>query len=209
MFHKNVAIFKNIGLGLVFLFGIISCEKDFEDIAVDLIDNKAFSVGDTLIEIISYNKNMVSSRVDNNDGRKIPLSLLGVSQDKDFGWMKSALISQLRLPLLGVNFGDNVIIDLVVVDMPYLVKDTVVIKEITADKDTIYENVKALDSIYGNRDREYNITVNELGTFLNTLDPLDPSKGMKYYSDKDYMIKDLLHIGNFKPNVNDTVLYVE
>ncbi len=209
MFHKNLTIFKNLGLGLVFLFGIISCEKDFEDIAVDLIDNKAFSVGDTLIEIISYNKNMVSSRVDNNDGRKIPLSLLGVSQDKDFGWMKSALISQLRLPLLGVNFGDNAIIDLVVVDMPYLVKDTVVIKEITEDKDTIYEKVKALDSIYGNREREYNITVNELGTFLNTLDPQNPTKGMKYYSDRDYIIKDLLHSESFIPNVNDTVLYVE
>ena len=209
MSNKNVTIFKNIGLGLVFLFGIISCEKDFEDIAVDLIDNKAFSVGDTLLEIISYNKNIISSRVDNNEAGKVPLSLLGVYQDKDFGYLKSALISQLSLPILGVNFGDNAVIDLVVVDMPYLLKDTVVIKEITEDKDTIYENVKALDSIYGNRDREYNITVNELGTFLNTLDPLNPSKGMKYYSDKDYMIKDLLHHGSFKPNVNDTVLYVE
>lgn len=209
MSNKNVTIFKNIGLGLVFLFGIISCEKDFEDIAVNLIDNKAFSVGDTLLEIISYNKNIMSSRVDNNETGKVPLSLLGVYQDNDFGYMKSALISQLSLPIIGVDFGDNAIIDLVVVDMPYLLKDSVVISEITEDKDTIYETVSALDSIYGNRKMEYNITVNELGTFLNTLDPLDPSKGMKYYSDKDYMIKDLLHTGNFKPNVNDTVLYVE
>ncbi len=209
MSNKNVTIFKNIGLGLVFFFGIISCEKDFEDIAVNLIDNKAFSVGDTLLEIISYNKNVMSSRVDNNEAGKVPLSLLGVYQDNDFGYMRSALISQLKLPILGVNFGDNAVIDLVVVDMPYLLKDTLVIKEITEDKDTIYERVKSLDFIYGNRKMEYNITVNELGTFLNTLDPLDPSKGMKYYSDKDYLIKDLLHTGSFKPNVNDTVLYVE
>jgi len=209
MSNKNVTIFKNIGLGLVFLFGIISCEKDFEDIAVDLIDNKAFSVGDTLLEIISYNKNIMSSRVDNNEVGKVPLSLLGVYQDNDFGYMKSALISQLSLPIIGVNFGDNAVIDLVVVDMPYLLKDSVIISEITEDKDTIYETVSALDSIYGNRKMEYNITVNELGTFLNTLDPLNPSKRMKYYSDKDYLIKDLLHTGSFKPNVNDTVLYVE
>ena len=209
MLNKYTAIFKNVGLGLIFLFGIISCEKDFEDIAIDLIDNKAFSVGDTLLEIISYNRNIVSSRADNNDSRNQPLSLLGVSQDRNFGQMKSALISQLRLPVIGVNFGDNAVIDLVVLDIPYLLKDTIVIKEITEDKDTIYEKVKSLDSIYGNREREYNITVNELGTFLNTLDPQDPSRKMKYYSDKDFIINDLLHSDNFKPNVNDTVLYVE
>ena len=209
MSHKNVTIFKNIGLGLVFLFGIVSCEKDFENIAIDLVENKAFSVGVDTFEIVAYNKNILSSRVDNNDSRKQPLSLLGIHQDNDFGLMKSALISQISLPFTGVNFGDNVDIDLVVVDMPYLLKDTLVIKEITDNKDTIYESVKALDSIYGNRNREYDITVNELGTFLNTLDPQDPSRRMKYYSDKDYVIKDLLYTGGFKPNVNDTVLYVE
>lgn len=218
MSNKNVAIFKNIGLGLVFLFGIISCEKDFEDIAVDLVDNKAFSVGDTLLEIISYNKNIMSSRVDNNETGKIPLSLLGTYQDTDFGNIKSALISQLRLPVVGVNFGDNAVIDLVVVDLPYFstrdgnqdAKDPDT-GDIINDEDGNPIQVPnfILDSVYGNKTQEYNITVNELGTFLNTLDPQDPSKGMKYYSDRDYVIKDLLHTGSFKPNVNDTVLYVE
>ena len=218
MSHKNVTIFKNIGLGLVFLFGIVSCEKDFEDIAIDLVDNKAFSVGVDTFEIVAYNKNILSSRVDNNDSRKQPLSLLGVNQDKDFGWMKSALISQLRMPITGVNFGDNVVIDLVVIDIPYFsTRDG---NQDAIDPDT-GETIKddegnpiqvpnfKLDSIYGNMDQQYNITVNELGTFLNTLDPQDPTKGMKYYSDRDYEIRDLLHSDDFEPNVNDTVLYVE
>ncbi len=209
MFNKNATIFKNIGLGLLFLFGIVSCEKDFEDIAIDLVDNKAFSVGVNTFEIIAFNSNISSSRVDNNNILKQPLSLLGVNQDNDFGYMKSALISQLRLPVVGVDFGDNAIIDLVVIDMPYLLKDSVIISEITEDNDTIYESISALDSIYGKRKTEYNITVNELGTFLNTLDPQNPSKEMQYYSDKDYQIKDLLYSESFKPNVNDTVLYVE
>lgn len=218
MFNKYVTIFKNVGLGLIFLFGIVSCEKDFEDIAVDLVENKAFSVNDTLLEIISYNKNIISSRVDNNNGLKQPLSLLGVSQDNDFGLMKSTLISQLGLPLIGVNFGDNAVIDLVVLDMPYFStrdgqKDAVdpdtgeIIKD--DDDNPIQVPNFELDSVFGNRDMQYTLTVNELGTFLNTLDPEDPSKGMKYYSDRDYLIKDLLYTGNFKPNENDTVLYVE
>ena len=100
MSNKNVTIFKNIGLGLIFLFGIISCEKDLEDIAVDLAGEKPFNVGDTLVDIIAYNVNVDSSRTDNNDLSNEPLYLLGVDRDANFGLLKSDLITQLFLPLL-------------------------------------------------------------------------------------------------------------
>ena len=119
MLNKNVTIFKNIGLGLMFLIGIVSCEKDFEDIAIDLIDNRTFSVGVDTIDIIAYSKNRESSRVDNNEFSKQPMSLLGVNQDPVFGYLKSDLISQIYLPILGVDFGENAVIDLVVLDIPY------------------------------------------------------------------------------------------
>lgn len=209
MLNKIMTNIKNIGIVFILLIGIISCEKDFEDIAIDLVNNNKFSVGDTTIEIITYNVNVEKNRVDNNDFNNQPLSLLGVSNDIDFGHLKATLISQLSLPAFGADFGDNAIIDLVVLDIPYLIKDTIVIQEITAENDTIYESIKVLDSIYGNRNIEYNITVNELGTFLNVLDPLDPTKGQEYYSGKDYQLKDLIYSDNFKPNVNDTVLYVD
>jgi len=218
MFNKNVTIFKSIGLGLVLLFGIVSCEKDFEDIAIDLIENKAFSVGVDTINIVAYNNNILSSRVDNNDVRNQPLPLLGVYQDKDFGHLKSAVISQLSLPIVGVNFGDNAIIDLVAVDFPYFStrdgnQDAVdpITGDIINDEDGNPIQVPnfTLDSIYGNKKLPYNISVYELGTFLNTLDPQDPSKGMKYYSDKDYDRKDQLFSNDFLSNRNDTVLYVE
>ncbi|MDH3321432.1 MAG: DUF4270 domain-containing protein [Flavobacteriaceae bacterium] len=208
MSNRIMTSIKNIGLVLMLFFGIVSCEKDFEDIAIDLVDNDKFSVGNDTIEIIAYNSNVEKSRVDNNNLNKQPLSLLGVNSNKDFGYIKSVLISQLSLPLTGVNFGGHPSIDKVVLDMPYLVKDTIVIKEITDDRDTIYESVKTLDSIYGNRNKEYQITVSELGTFLNTLDPEDPTKGQEYYSDRSYEIKDQIYSGNFKPDVNDTVIYI-
>ncbi|MCK4561566.1 MAG: DUF4270 domain-containing protein [Flavobacteriaceae bacterium] len=208
MSNKIMTNIKNIGIVLILLFGIISCEKDFEDIAIDLVGNNKFTVGKEIVEVIAYNVSIEKERVDNNNFDKQPLSLLGVNSNDDFGYLKATLISQLSLPITGVDFGDNPIIDLVVLDIPYLVKDTIVIKEITVDNDTIYETVKSLDSIYGNREIEYNITVNELGTFLNVLDPLDPTKGQEYYSDRDYQLKDQIYSDNFKPNVNDTVLYV-
>jgi len=209
MSNKIMTNIKNIGIVFILIFGIVSCEKDFEDIAIDLVNNNKFLVGDTTISIIAYNTNVEKNRVDNNDFNKQPLSLLGVNNDTDFGHLKATLISQLSLPAFGVDFGDNAIIDLVVLDIPYLIKDTIVIKEITTDNDTIYESIKALDSIYGNREIAYDITVNELGTFLNVLDPLDPTKEQKYYSDKEYQLKDQIYSDSFKPNVNDTVLYVD
>ena len=130
MSKKMMTSMVYIGLGIVLFFGIVSCEKDFEDIAIDLVDNDKFSVGDSIFEIIAYNFNVEKSRVDNNDFNKQPLSLLGVNKNEDFGYLKAALISQLSLPGTPVDFGSNPSIDKVVLDIPYLVKDTVVIKEI-------------------------------------------------------------------------------
>jgi hypothetical protein len=218
MSNRNVTIFRNIGLGLILFFGIISCEKDLEDIAVDLAGEKPFSVGDSLLEIITYNVNIDSSRVDNNDFLKQPLSLLGVDQNANFGNLKSALLSQLFLPNTGVDFGDNAVIDLVVLDIPYFAtrdgeQDAVdpITGEPINDEDGNPLQVPnfELDSVYGNTSQEFNISVYELGTFLNVLDPLDPTKSKTYYSNKDFILLDNLFSDDFKINRNDTVLYVE
>jgi uncharacterized protein DUF4270 len=216
MSNKIMTSFKYIGIGVISLLGIISCEKDLEDIAVDLVGEKPFKVGDSLIEIIAYNDNLDSSRVDNNSNKR-PIYLLGVNQDMDFGYLKSTVISQLFLPATGVDFGDNAVIDLVVLDIPYFAtrdgeQDAIDPETgdpiLDEDNNPIQVPNFKLDSIYGNKSLEYNITVNELGTFLNTLDPLNPTKTKTYYSNRNYELKDQIFSGNFIPNRNDTVLYV-
>ncbi len=218
MSSKKNAIFRNIGVGIIFLLGIVSCEKDLEDIGVDLTGQKPFNVGDTILEVIAYNRNVDSSRVDNNSTQNIPLYLLGVNSNSTFGSLKSDLISQLYLPAVGADFGDNAVIDRVVLDIPYFSTrdgNQDAVDPITGgpiedtNGDTIQVPNFSLDSIYGNQDLEYQISVFELGTFLNSLDPDDPTKAKTYYSDKEYVKNDKIHEGNFKPNRNDTVLYVE
>ncbi|UCE92556.1 MAG: DUF4270 domain-containing protein [Flavobacteriaceae bacterium] len=219
---KRIAIFKNIGLGLIFLLGIVACEKDLEDIAVDLTGQRPFDVGDSIFEVIAYHRNIDSSRVDNNEPENAqlnaPLGLLGVNSDMNFGTMNSDLISQVLLPLTGADFGDNAIIDRVVLDIPYFatrdgdqgaVDPDTGLPIFNEGGDTLQVPNFTLDSIYGNEDLEYQIAVFELGTFLNSLDPDDPTKPKSYYSDKEYILKDELFSGEFKPNRNDTVLYVE
>lgn len=218
MTSKATTIFRNIGLGFLVLLGIISCEKDLEDIAVDLTGQKPFGVGDTIFEVISYHKNIDSSRVDNNDEDRTPLYLLGVNANSTFGSLKSDLITQVGLPLTGVDFGDNPIIDRVVLDIPYFSTEDGEQGAVDPDTglpiydeagDTIFVPNFRLDSIYGKTDVAYKVSVYELGTFLNTLDPEDPTKPKAYYSDKDYLLRDEIHEGDFLPNRNDTVLYVE
>ncbi|MEN8125770.1 MAG: DUF4270 domain-containing protein [Bacteroidota bacterium] len=216
MINNNIGIIKNVVLVLLLFLGITACERDIENIGVDLIDNGKFKVGDTLFEIIAYNINIDSSRVDNNNSS--PGYLMGVNHNTNFGHLKSSVASQLRLPDIGVNFGDNAIIDLVVLDIPYYAtkdtvqyaKDPITGEELVDDEgNKIITPSYSLDSIYGNTDIEFEIKISELETFLNVLDPEDPTKNKAYFSDKEYQISNELYLGDFKPNRNDTVLYVE
>ncbi len=185
---------KYVGLFTLILLSIVACEKDFENIGVGLVDNNQFETKVETFEIIAYNKNVDSSRVDG-----IPEYLLGIYKDDNFGLIKASYIGQVGLTT-PLDFGENVSIDAVVLDIPYYVtRDT---NNVDGTPDFI------LDSIIGDQDLEYNLSVYELGTFLNTLDPQDPSKAKKYYSDEEYIEKTLLYTGAFKPNKNDTVLYV-
>jgi len=206
MYSNRIAIFRNIGVGLIFLFGIVSCEKDLEDIAVDLTGQRPFDVGDSIFEVVAYNRNIDSSRVDNNNPEKDVLYLLGVNTNGTFGTLKSDLISQVLLP------------NLVVLDIPYFstrdgdqnAKDPDTGLPIFDEAgDTLMVPNFTLDSIYGNTDLAYKISVFELGTFLNSLDPDDPTQSKSYYSDKEFVKNDWLHESDFTPNRNDTVLYVE
>jgi len=178
MLSKRTTIFRNVGLGFILLLGIISCEKDLEDIAVDIAGQRPFDVGDSIFEIIAYHNNIDSSRVDNNDQQKVPLYLLGVNSNNTFGSLKSDLITQVHLPLTSVDFGTNPIIDKVVLDIPYFSTrdgDQAATDPDTGSPildesgDTISAPNFILDSIYGKQNLAYNISVSELGTFLNRI----------------------------------------
>jgi hypothetical protein len=194
MSTKIVNSIKYIGVLTLVLSSIIACEKDFENVGVGLVDNNLFTPDVETFEVISYNEDLEKSRVDNVTNR-----LLGVYNHSDFGLLKSSIISQLNLG--EIKFSDNMSIDTIILDIPYFAT-----KQKKNSDGT--PNFK-LDSIVGKQDVEFNIKVHELGTFLNVLDPVDPSKNKKYYSDDTYTRKALLYSGMFKPNKNDTLLEVK
>ncbi len=182
----------------VVLFAVIACEKDFEDIGVNLVDNNLFNTKDTTFEIVANTRNVDSSRVD-----LLPRYTLGVYRDNEFGLLESSIVTQVGLPasLSTLDFGLNPVLDTVIFEIPYF-----------AVNDEPFDDGKPnfiLDSVYGDINTKYELRVSELQTFLNTLDPEDPTKLKSYYSDEEYLAKTTFFaIDTFTPNPLDTVLYV-
>ena len=199
MTTKVVNLIKYISLSAFVFLAIISCEKTIDNIGVNLVNNNNFNSSDITTDVVAENKNI----------DKVPISnlgqfLLGVYNDDEFGKLKASIITQLALPTTGsgYTYGTNSKIDSVLISIPY-----------QATKLNNYPDGKpqfSIDSVIGNPNNEFKLSVYELKTFLNTLDPNDPSKLEIYYSDKVFdKSNTALYSENFKINPNDTVSYIK
>ncbi len=198
MTTKVVKALKYAGLFSAIFFTIISCEKEIESIGVNLVDNNNFNTNTLPTNVLTNTINV--ERVIANG---LPQFLLGVYSDPEFGKLKASIVTQLSLPsvLDEYNYGDNYIIDSVIIDIPY-----------QSTLDTVANGITdfSLDEIIGDQDVKFQLSVYELKTFLNNLDPEDPSKLAKYYSDKEFSRGETpFYSGDFKVNKTDTVAYIK
>jgi len=197
---KVVNALKYLGLFSIVFFTIISCEKEIESIGVNLVDNDNFTTDKKITEVISANEN-----IDKVPSNGIAQYLLGVYSDNEFGTLKASIVSQLNLPVTdeAYSYGTNYGIDSVLMFIPY--QSTKSAENYSDGKPKF-----SIDSVFGNPDVEFQLGIYELKTYLNTLDPNDPSKPAIYYSDKEFQKGDTpFYLGNFKVNPNDTVAYVK
>jgi hypothetical protein len=177
----------------------LACEKDMEGIGVDLIDNDTFSTDKFESEI-----NTTNAFLNRIPTSQIPQYLLGVYSDDEFGKLEASVATQLILPKVGdlYTFGVNPGVDSVIVSIPYQSTQ----QEDRSDGRPRFE----LDSIFGNSGKEFELKVYELKTYLNTLDPTDPSKTAVYYSDKEFQkAPSPFYVGNFKVNPDDTMSVIK
>jgi len=197
-----------IGMFILFITAIISCEKDFQDIASSVVSNTKFKTKDTIIEIVITNKQITDVRA---DGLKLNGSLgqylLGVYNNPNYEKIEASIVSQLALDDK-VNTADRVYgadttvvttVDTVFLKLPY---------QATLKTDTASDYV--LDSIIGDVTKAFNLNVYRTDTYMNRLNPVDPSKSNSYRSNDIYQILpgELNAEVNyqFKPNAADTVL---
>ena len=191
---KKATIYPYIWL-VASIFIVASCEKDFENVGDGIITNEQFQTNKQTFEVLAYNQNLTKSRTDG-----ISSNGLGVLQEDQFGKLEGDVVSQVGLPIAGVDFGENPTLDDVVFTVPYQSEK---IEDLSDGRPQF-----TLKNVYGNPDEEFQLKIYELGTYLNKYDETDPTKLKKYYSDKVYSKLTQLFADNFKPNANDTMYLV-
>ena len=207
---------KSLYLGgfILFLVGIISCEKDFQDIGSSVITNTKFSTNDTLLEIEITNKAITNVRADGLAIGGLGQYLLGVYNNPTYEKIEASIVSQVliaeglkvidSLDSYGVDTTVVTTIDTVYLRLPY---------QATLQAATSNAVDFKIDSIIGDPTKAFTLNVYESGTYLSQLNPVDPSKANSYQSDAIYQkIGATLNAEanyQFKPNANDTVFYVK
>ncbi|MEH6534851.1 MAG: DUF4270 domain-containing protein [Psychroserpens sp.] len=170
MKKRKIAL-RNLAVLTLLVSCFIACDKDFADIDSDIINNDTATHFDTDsrdFDVIAYTK--VLDPVQTNG---LPVNLLGVYNDPIYGVSTASIVSEVESSIINPTFGENVVMDSVVLSIPYFSTPT----EVTDDGATIYE----LDSVFGSS--AIKLSLFESNYFLRDFDPSgEISDVQKYYS---------------------------
>jgi hypothetical protein len=168
---KKHIILKNIALLTIIFAGFIACDKDFASIESDVVnsDNTAnFTTDKTTYPVISYNKKITPFQ-----SNRLPAYLLGYYNDPVFGTSSANFVSQMFPAAFDPSFGDNIVLDSVILKIPYFSTSL----GVDDDGNTSYK----LDSVYGNTPIKLSVYQNNF--FLRNFDPESEfNDSQKYFS---------------------------
>lgn len=171
---KTIKALKFLIVFVLITTSFIACDRDFNNITSDVLgkENSNFNALDSLLPVTAYNRTLKAIQINN-----LPSSLLGVFHDPAYGSTIASVVTQVSMTTTSPSFGNNAVIDSVVINIPYY--STVV----NAEEDlTEYE----IDSLYGNAEEPFKLSIYENGYFLRDFDPSgDFSTSQKYYSKAD------------------------
>ena len=190
-----------LGVFILFLSFVVSCEKDFTDIGTSVINNTKFETKEIYLEIEMSSKDIQSVRADNLTLGTLGEYQLGVYK-KSKGIEKkieASIISQLTLPNnLTIFAGDletgqtlsDPNIDEVILKIPLKATrtdvETVQINVGGVNKDTIVPVYK-IDSLIGDTSKNFTLNVFQSKTYLSRLNPVNPAVENTYQSDAIYL----------------------
>ncbi|WP_411766385.1 DUF4270 domain-containing protein [Winogradskyella sp. A3E31] len=152
-------------LTTLILTGFISCDKDFAGIESDIINEgnaTNFDTNSETYDVISYTD--VLGPVQTNS---LPYNFLGYYDDPYYGTTTASIVTQVSSALLDPTFGENAVLDSVVLTIPYFSSNV----GVTDDNEIEYR----LDSIFPRNDSDdYNpikLSIYENNYFLRDFDP--------------------------------------
>ena len=162
--------FRNVAILTLLLSSFIACDKDFANLDTDIIGDPNFGTDSEKYDIIAYNKKLNAVQTNN-----LPINLLGIYNDPLYGLTKGDVVTQVSTSILDPDFGENVVLDSVVLTIPYFSRAT----GVTENGNTTYQ----LDSVYGSSN--INLYIYESNYFLRSFDPNSAfNEPQRYYSDR-------------------------
>ncbi|MDG5490478.1 DUF4270 domain-containing protein [Psychroserpens sp. SPM9] len=170
MKKRKIAL-KNLAVLSLIISSFIACDKDFANIDSDIINNDNATHFDTDsrdFNVIAYTKALSPVQTNN-----LPVNLLGVYKDDIYGMTTASIVAEVASSIINPTFGENVVMDSVVLSIPYFSTAT----EVTEDGETIYE----LDSVFGGD--PIKLSLFESNYFLRDFDPSgDINDSQNYYA---------------------------
>ncbi len=180
------------------VFAFIGCDEEFTEVGGEIINNPSN------VELREVEVNAYSQKVNSIQTNNLVHSMLGVHNHPVYGESVASVVTQVSLSSEDPDFGANVVLDSVVMTVPYFSRQV----ENTEGDEILYE----LDSIYGNE--SFKLSVYETSYFLNDLDPdVGFEDRQKYYSDQQDVVEqnivgDALYIEeDFEPSALSYVSY--
>lgn len=188
MFKKSFLQQFALGLGAISL--LVSCDKDYNEIGTDIVGDDHFGFElYTGASIKSYNQKLGPIASNN-----LPVNALGFYENPAFGTTQANFVTQVELATSNPEFNNvdpeeydtqPTAIDSVVLDIPYF--------STLLDQDEDGVKTYELDSIYGNPESKFKLSVYQSNYYLRDLDPTQ-SLGQQqlFYTDMN------TEIDNFK-----------
>jgi hypothetical protein len=168
---KKKNILQNIALLTLILFGFISCEKDFASIDSDVVnsDNATnFNTNFMKFPVRTYNKKIGPFQTNG-----LPVNLLGFYNDPVYGSSTVNFVGQMTPTNYNPTFGNNVVLDSVVLTIPYF--------SVNTETDENGNSTYKIDSIFG--DKPIRLSVFKNNYFLRDFNPdQNFDAAQKYYS---------------------------
>jgi len=141
---------------------ISACQEDYAEIGTDIINDQIINIQNQTYPIRTYNKKVLPFQ-----SNTLPGHLIGHYFDPNFGSTTAHFLGQLTPGIFEPTFGDNTVLDSVVLTIPYFSK--------------IEDETYSIDSLYGNGPIKLSIYKNDF--FLRNFDPAsDLDESQLYFS---------------------------
>ncbi|WP_297515221.1 DUF4270 domain-containing protein [Flavobacterium sp.] len=186
-------------LGVVSLVTLVSCDKDFTNVGIDLVGEDHYGLDQTYFDVMAYNQN--TGAVQAND---MAVNSLGYYNNPVFGKTKASIVTQLELAATNpIFYANDITIDSVYMHVPYFAT-------LTDVDETTGDPIYRLDSILPAHQAGATLPKIKLSVYESgyAIQDFDPSSGLQqpqyYYSNQLAEFEGNLANGGQRINTDNT-----